>query len=270
MSNPAEAFDAVVLAGGRAARLGGVDKPALRVGEHSLLGSVVGAAAGAGARLVVVVGPARQELAAELGELRTVREDPPGGGPVPALRRGLAELDSPEPPPTVLESPEPRPTVLESPEPPPTVLESPEPRPTVLESPEPRPRVLESPEPHPRVLESPEPRPTAAGSPWVAVLAADLPFLRAGHLLSLLASARKAGVAGAVLADDAGHPQWLVGCWRTPVLREAIAGYRGGSLRGLLRPLRPAVLAPPHDRGEPPPWLDCDTADDVRTARRLV
>ena len=230
MSNPAEAFDAVVLAGGRAARLGGVDKPALRVGEHSLLGSVVGAAAGAGARLVVVVGSARQELAAELGELRTVREDPPGGGPVPALRRGLAELESPEP----------------------------------------HPRVLESPEPPPTVLESPEPRPTAAGSPWVAVLAADLPFLRAEHLLSLLASARKAGVAGAVLADDAGHPQWLVGCWRTPVLREAIAGYRGGSLRGLLRPLRPAVLAPPHDRGKPPPWLDCDTADDVRTARRLV
>jgi molybdenum cofactor guanylyltransferase len=199
MSSSAEAFDAIVLAGGRAARLGGADKPAVRVGERSLLGSVVGAAAGAGARLVVVVGPARQELAAELGEVRTVREQPPGGGPVAALRRGLAET----------------------------------------------------------------------GSPWVAVLAADLPFLRGEHLLSLLAAARQARAAGAVLADDTGRPQWLVGCWRTPELREAAGRYRGGSLHGLLWPLRPAVLAPRHDRREPPPWLDCDTADDVRTARDL-
>jgi molybdopterin-guanine dinucleotide biosynthesis protein A len=184
-----------VLAGGRAARLGGVDKPALRVGKRSLLGSVAAAARGAGAGLVVVVGPARQDLAAELGELRIVREEPPGAGPVPAVRRGLAE----------------------------------------------------------------------ARLPWVALLAADLPFLRSEHLLSLLAAVRAEDAAGAVLADDTGHPQWLVGCWRTPLLREAIGGYSGGSLHGLLRPLRPAVLAP--DRGGPPPWLDCDTPEDVQTAR---
>ncbi|HEY2575713.1 MAG TPA: NTP transferase domain-containing protein [Streptosporangiaceae bacterium] len=197
MSGPVETFDAVVLAGGRGSRLGGVDKPALRVGERSLLGSVVGAAAGAGARLVVVVGPERRELAAELGELRVVREEPPGGGPVPAVRTGLAEV----------------------------------------------------------------------GAPWVAVLAADLPFLRSGQLVSLLAAAREADAAGAVLADDTGHLQWLVGCWRTVVLREAAGNYQGGSLHGLLWPLRPVVLAPAHDRGGPPPWLDCDTADDVRLAR---
>ena len=237
MSGSADTFDAIVLAGGRAARLGGVDKPALRVGERSLLGSVVGAAAGAGARLVIVVGPARPELVAELGEMRTVREEPPGGGPVLALRRGLAELPSPEP------------------------------RPAVPYSPEPRPAVPYSPEPRPAVPYSPEPRPTAAGAPWVAVLAADLPFLRGEHLLALLAAARADDAAGAVLADDTGHPQWLAGCWRTPVLREAIGRYRGGSLHGLLRPLGPAVLAPAPDRGRPPPWLDCDTADDVRAAR---
>ena len=41
---------------------------------------------------VVVVGPARPGLALAAAELRAVREEPPGSGPVPALRRGLAEV----------------------------------------------------------------------------------------------------------------------------------------------------------------------------------
>jgi molybdenum cofactor guanylyltransferase len=97
------------------------------------------------------------------------------------------------------------------------------------------------------------------------VLAADLPFLRPDHLGVLLRAV--AGHDGAVLADDAGRPQWLAGCWRTGTLRGAAASYEGTSLAGLLGPLDPVMvrLAPPP--GEPPPWLDCDTPEDLRTAR---
>src|SRR5579875_3815939 len=99
-----------------------------------------------------------------------------------------------------------------------------------------------------------------------ALLAADLPFLRAGHLGALLRAAERAG-AGAVLADDGGRPQWLAGCWRTSALRAAAAGYAGDSLRGLLGPLAPALVRLAPAPGEPPPWLDCDTPEDLRRAR---
>ncbi|MER8183266.1 NTP transferase domain-containing protein [Kitasatospora sp. NPDC094015] len=79
------AYDAVVLAGGGAARLGGVDKPALVVGGRTMLERVVAACAGAGR--TVVVGPAR-----ELGGVLRAREDPPGGGPVAALAAGLGRV----------------------------------------------------------------------------------------------------------------------------------------------------------------------------------
>lgn len=79
-------FDAVVLAGGSARRLGGVDKPALPVGRASLLERVVAAAAGAEA--LVVVGPSRR-----LGvDVTWCREDPPGSGPVAALAAALPLL----------------------------------------------------------------------------------------------------------------------------------------------------------------------------------
>jgi molybdopterin-guanine dinucleotide biosynthesis protein A len=192
---------AIVLAGGRASRLGGADKPAVRVGEQTLIESVLAAAAGAGARRLVVVGPDRRGLALPAGEpageLRVVREDPPGQGPVPALRRGLAEITS----------------------------------------------------------------------TWVLLLAADLPFLTARQLGALLAAARDGQSAGSVLADDTGRAQWLAGCWRAAVLRRAAGGYPGNSLHGLLGPLRPVLLRRAADDPGPPPWLDCDTPDDVRRAR---
>jgi CTP:molybdopterin cytidylyltransferase MocA len=209
-----------VLAGGCASRLGGADKPALEVGGASLIATVVSAAAGAGAQRIVVVGPDRRGLGLTEGVVRVVREDPPGSGPVPALRTGLAEVSA----------------------------------------------------------------------SWVFVLAADLPFIRAADLGSLLAAAvspsgpaggfpagdrerplaaapGSAGPAGAVLTDDTGRPQWLAGCWQTGALRQAVSVYQGGSLHGLLGPLSPVLLAPAPDPAGPPPWLDCDTEDDVRLAR---
>src|ERR1700722_3239487 len=89
-------FDAVILAGGQARRLGGADKPALTVGGIPLAAAVAQAAITAGPNRLILVGPPRPALTATVpappGGLRTVREDPPGGGPVPALRAGLAEV----------------------------------------------------------------------------------------------------------------------------------------------------------------------------------
>jgi molybdopterin-guanine dinucleotide biosynthesis protein A len=79
-------WDAVVLAGGRGRRLGGVDKPALLLDGRSLLDRAL--AATAGARHRVVVGPERPVPRA----VRLVREEPPLGGPVAALAAGLRAL----------------------------------------------------------------------------------------------------------------------------------------------------------------------------------
>jgi molybdopterin-guanine dinucleotide biosynthesis protein A len=223
------AFDAVVLAGGRAARLGGADKPGLVVGQRTLLGSVVSAVTEAGASRVVVVGPQRPAaLGSATGSPGTgspgtgspgtgspgtgspggpgarggeqvsyTREDPPGGGPVAALRCGLAEVSAPD----------------------------------------------------------------------IVLLAADLPFLRPVHVTRLLAALAGPATRGAALLDASGRPQWLVSCWPAAVLRAALIAYRGSSLRGVLGPLEPVLLPDETTAGQPPPWLDCDTADDLRVAR---
>ncbi|GAA0374689.1 hypothetical protein GCM10009530_26510 [Microbispora corallina] len=182
-------YDAVILAGGRAERLGGADKPGALVGGRPLVERV--AAAVAAARALVVVGPPRTGLRAVF-----TREDPPGGGPVPALRAGLAEV----------------------------------------------------------------------AAPWVALLAADLPFLTAAHVSALLRAALP-DAAGAVLVDDGGREQWLTGVWRTAALRDALAAYEGRSLHRLLGPLDPVRLRLTGEDGCEP-WFDCDTIDDLGTARR--
>ncbi|MBG0832975.1 NTP transferase domain-containing protein [Planomonospora sp. ID67723] len=179
-------YDALILAGGRASRLGGRDKPGMVVGGMPMIERVAGAASGADR--LVVVGPARPGL----NHAILLQEDPPGGGPVPALRAGLAEVTA----------------------------------------------------------------------PWVVLLAADLPLLAAGHVSALLEAAGEFGGAGAVLVDDTGRMQWLAGAWRTAVLAEALDGYRGRSLHGLLGPLDPV---PVHLAGEP--WFDCDTLDDLEHVR---
>lgn len=79
-------YTAVVLAGGKAARLGGRPKPQLEVGGRTMLETVL--AAVADAELRVVVGPPQPVP----DGVRQVREQPPRGGPVAALRAGLAEV----------------------------------------------------------------------------------------------------------------------------------------------------------------------------------
>lgn len=185
-------FDAVILAGGAARRMGGAAKPDEDVGGRSMLAWVADAVAAAGR--IVVVGPRRPVPDGSAARFVGVQEDPPGAGPVPALAAGLTRVRASQ----------------------------------------------------------------------VALLAADLPFLRAEHIDRLRAALDAA--AGAVLVDDSGRPQWLCGVWRTAPLATALARYDGASLRGLLGPLQPRrVTVPATSR---PPWYDCDTPEQLATARR--
>lgn len=176
-------YDAVVLAGGRARRLGGVDKASLVVGRRTLLEAVLGAVCEA--RTVVVVGPGR----ATSRPVTWAREDPPGGGPVAGLAAALPLV--------------------------------------------------------------------TAGS--VVVLAADLPFVDAPTVRLLLRAAR--GRDGALLVDDDGRDQLLVGAWRTAALRQALLPFdpRLGAVLGRLDPDRVSTGGTP--------WFDCDTEQDLAVAR---
>ncbi|KIF07354.1 molybdopterin-guanine dinucleotide biosynthesis protein [Streptomyces sp. RSD-27] len=76
-------YDAIVLAGGAARRLGGADKPTLPVGGRTLLDRVLAACQDAAA--TVVVGGRRPTAR----PVDWTSEAPPGGGPVAALQAGL-------------------------------------------------------------------------------------------------------------------------------------------------------------------------------------
>lgn len=82
--------DAIVLAGGRATRMGGVDKSALVVGDRRMLDVVL--AAVVDCARIAVVGPPRDELDTRVVQ---VQEFPAHAGPVAAVAAGLAGLDGP-------------------------------------------------------------------------------------------------------------------------------------------------------------------------------
>ncbi|QGV79567.1 NTP transferase domain-containing protein [Streptomyces ficellus] len=81
-------FDVVVLAGGAARRLGGVDKPGVSVGGRALLDRVLGACREAGR--AVVVGGRRTTVRPVVW----AREEPPGSGPLAALAAGLRHVEA--------------------------------------------------------------------------------------------------------------------------------------------------------------------------------
>lgn len=191
--NTRAGFAAVVLAGGAARRLGGVDKPLLTVEGTALLVRVL--AAVPEARPAIVVGPPM--LRAVLpGDVDLVREDPPGAGPVAAIRAGLALV-------------------------PPTVTE-------------------------------------------VAVLAGDLPFVTAPVMSRLRRALGHSDVA--LLTDTGGRRQYLLGVWRTHALRAALTHTRSAAMRELVAAARVTEVAP----GSGQPWFDCDTPEDLATARDLA
>ena len=76
---------ALVLVGGRARRLGGLDKAMLEIRGVTMLDRVLGAAA-PNCDQLVVVGPLRETT---VPGVRFTIEPDPGGGPVPAVAAGL-------------------------------------------------------------------------------------------------------------------------------------------------------------------------------------
>jgi len=99
--------DAIVLAGGRASRLGGIDKPRIEIGGRTLLDGVLDALASAGCDRIVVAGPEapvddsgtseRRRSRPTVGpDVRWVREDPPFGGPVSGIAAALPLVRSRE------------------------------------------------------------------------------------------------------------------------------------------------------------------------------
>jgi molybdopterin-guanine dinucleotide biosynthesis protein A len=92
----------------------------------------------------------------------------------------------------------------------------------------------------------------------VVVLAADLAGIRRSTVDKVVAAA--AGRAdGAVLVDETGHRQWLIGAWRAAVLRRALPEQvAGASLRRTLGGLE--IVDVPAEQGES---ADIDTPEDL-------
>lgn len=102
----------------------------------------------------------------------------------------------------------------------------------------------------------------------VAVLAADLPFLTRPVVAGLLSRVAD-GADVAVLIDDTGREQLLIGVWRISTLRAAVAdlpSVQGASLRTLIERLDVVRVPCNVPAGKPPPWWDCDSAEDLRQA----
>lgn len=86
-----EAIGAILLAGGRGSRMGGIHKPLLEVGGTTLLDAALRAARAAGSDPVIVVGPHHDAHAG----VTWVREDPPFTGPAAAIVAALPSLTAP-------------------------------------------------------------------------------------------------------------------------------------------------------------------------------
>ncbi len=244
-------YAAILLAGGAARRMGGVDKPARAVGGRPMLHRVLDAVADADQRIVVgSSGPLPRGV-------RTAREEPPGGGPVAATAAGLALLDPGTTTVAVLAADLPLLTTAAVAElrralaaghsrddPPPALA--------AAHSRDYPPPALDA------AAAGPEDAPAAAGPE-------DVPAAWREAL-----DGRSAALACYV--DGDGRRQHLCALWRLSALRSAVdrlAATRGGSLdgapvRGLLADL--AVREVSWSGSGPPPWFDCDTDEDVRRA----
>ncbi|MDV9196018.1 NTP transferase domain-containing protein, partial [Streptomyces sp. Wh19] len=190
------AYDAIVLAGGAAKRLGGADKPGIRVGGRALLDRVL--AACADASTTVVVGGRRSTVRPVIW----THEEPRGGGPLAALDAGIR-------------------------------------------------RTTEE-----RVL----------------VLSADLPFLGAETVATLLAAAGEGQRDGALCTDQEGRDQPLVAVYRAEPLRRELAllATEHGGLSGLPLRLLTHELDLARVAADPLASFDCDTWEDIASARARI
>jgi molybdopterin-guanine dinucleotide biosynthesis protein A len=105
----------------------------------------------------------------------------------------------------------------------------------------------------------------------IALLAADLPLLTGEAIDVLRLTIESAPMDGAVYRDADGRRQMLCGVWRAAALRRAVdrlaarrGGLDGASVREMFDELNAAEVS--WRRSGPPPWFDCDTDDDLRTA----
>lgn len=95
--------------------------------------------------------------------------------------------------------------------------------------------------------------------PVTVVLAADLPFVTSAFVNVLVAAAPS------ICVDDSGHPQYLLGVYLTSQLRQAMPATPGGApMRQVFERLEATMIQP---SDVPPPWWDCDTADELAQAR---
>jgi molybdenum cofactor guanylyltransferase len=99
----------------------------------------------------------------------------------------------------------------------------------------------------------------------IAVVAADLPFLTTGALAAL----RQLPGGVAVYVDDEGRWQSMVSLWRAPALSRALLPVPPNSMKDLLRQTGD-VCGAQWTGNRPPPWFDCDTAEDLALAERLL
>jgi molybdopterin-guanine dinucleotide biosynthesis protein A len=261
------AYDAIILAGGRASRLGGAQKADVEIGGRALLDIALEAAAGA--VRIVVVGPdelRRDGREAGAASVRFVREDPPLGGPVAGLAAGLAALDQPGA------------TDAAG-----AVFRDDHVATSSTTGGDDRSR-------DDRAATSPTSEPD--GAEWLLVLACDLPYApQAVQRLTAaaveLAVAHADAVAEAVAEADAdadpdagtrpdgvclvdadGRAQWLAGIYRRASLSRGVDGLggvvQGASVRRLVGGLELRHIS---DGGTA---LDVDTWQDVEQARRRI
>ncbi|MBW8173895.1 NTP transferase domain-containing protein [Ornithinimicrobium sp. Arc0846-15] len=99
------------------------------------------------------------------------------------------------------------------------------------------------------------------GPEWTLLLAVDQPGMEA-VLPALVAAAEQAEADVDAIApdDESGRTQWLLGAYRTAVLREALSQAGTGhnqALRALLKPLRmQQVAVDPDDLRDVDEWVD--------------
>lgn len=187
---------AILLAGGRASRVGGAAKPLFDVGGITLLQRAIDAVAEA-SPITVVADPVPGVTG-----VQWVREDPPFGGPAAAVAAALAQW------------------------------------------------------------------PLSSDPEWACLLGCDLPgasaaVARLDAALPLL----PADAEGVCLADPHSRPQWLIGVYRTAVLRRGAAaladGGHGASMRALVADAAITVIAAPEAE-----TADVDTWEDLAQARQ--
>lgn len=194
-------YDAVILAGGRGSRLGGIDKAQLMLAGSPLIERPLAAAAGAGR--VVVVGP---DALARPG-LLLAREDPPGGGPAAGTAAGLEALIAWR--------------LADA-----QAQHDHRPQPDLTDA---------------GAGDAAEAGPVGSLAPWVLLLSCDLPLATAGvpHLLAAAADWAEP-VDGYCLTDPDGRLQWLFALYRSASLLRAVRACdapAGTSMRKLLADL---------------------------------